>query len=311
MGKGLKWLATITSIGMFIVLLAGTLVTNTGSELGCGHDWPLCNGKFIPSFTISTMIEYSHRAVTGIEGILVLLTLVLVIRTLKHRKDALLYAWGTLFFTVVQAIMGAMAVKWPQSDPVLALHFGISSLAFASSLLLAMIIWKIDKEDQKLYTKWGEPITIDHKPVGKSYRIFVWLTVIYAYIVIYTGALVKHTESGSAFVQLFQNTFQTLFGKVGVALTHIFSASLLFVFMLIVAHFAYRTYHHIEPIRKAGLVSLALIVAQIISGVLLVVAISNDTWYLIAIMLHTSIISALFGVLCYLCMLVWQWREKI
>ncbi|MFS1514052.1 COX15/CtaA family protein [Chengkuizengella sp. SCS-71B] len=309
--NGLKWIATITCMGMFLVLLAGTLVTNTGSELGCGHDWPLCNGKFVPAYTIPSIIEWSHRFVTGIEGILVVITLVMVIKYLKHRKDALLYAWGTLLFTVVQAIMGAMAVMWPQSSPVLALHFGISIMAFASSLLLVMIVWKINPQERSLYTKWGEPTTAIDKPVGRSYRIFVWFTTVYTYIVVYTGALVKHTDSGSAFVELYQNTFETLIGKVGVALTHVSSASVLFIIMLIVAHFAYRSYHHILPIRKAGIAALVLIVAQVISGVILVAAISNENWYLFAILLHTSIISAMFGVLCYLSMLVWQWREKV
>src|SRR5690606_32169280 len=131
----------ITCIGMLIVLLAGALVTNTGSGLGCGDDWPLCNGKFVPAYTVESMIEYSHRFVTGIEGILVVGVFIAIYRQYKREnnaalKEPVLYAGYTLFFTVVQALMGAAAVKWPQSDPVMALHFGISLVAFATSMLL-------------------------------------------------------------------------------------------------------------------------------------------------------------------------------
>ena len=56
---------------MFVVLVMGAAVTNTGSAEGCGRSWPLCNGRLVPEFTVSTAIEYSHRAVTGVEGLLV------------------------------------------------------------------------------------------------------------------------------------------------------------------------------------------------------------------------------------------------
>src|ERR1700756_1130834 len=69
--RGLRWLRAATTSGMFLVLVMGATVTNTGSAEGCGRSWPLCNGQFVPEFTVATAIEYSHRAVTGVEGLLV------------------------------------------------------------------------------------------------------------------------------------------------------------------------------------------------------------------------------------------------
>src|SRR5271167_1479156 len=44
----------------------GALVRATGSGAGCGNHWPLCNGEVIPtSPRIATMIEFTHRAMTG------------------------------------------------------------------------------------------------------------------------------------------------------------------------------------------------------------------------------------------------------
>ena len=65
-------LSVITTLGMFLVLVMGVTVTTTNSGRGCGGSWPLCNGQFIPEFAVSTFIEFSHRAVTGVETILVL-----------------------------------------------------------------------------------------------------------------------------------------------------------------------------------------------------------------------------------------------
>src|SRR2546430_14781101 len=56
---------------MLLVLVMGAAVTNTGSAEGCGRSWPLCNGQFVPEFTVATAIEYSHRAVTGVESFLI------------------------------------------------------------------------------------------------------------------------------------------------------------------------------------------------------------------------------------------------
>src|SRR5919204_373408 len=71
MRRLVRWLAMSASVGMFLVLVMGATVTNTGSAEGCGRSWPLCNGRFVPEFTVATAIEFSHRAVTGVEGVLV------------------------------------------------------------------------------------------------------------------------------------------------------------------------------------------------------------------------------------------------
>src|SRR5579859_2679993 len=47
-------LANVTAVGMFLVYAMGTLVTSTGSGHGCGNSWPLCNGRFVPEFAVST-----------------------------------------------------------------------------------------------------------------------------------------------------------------------------------------------------------------------------------------------------------------
>ena len=70
MERAAKWLSVAATVGMFLVLLMGATVTNTGSAEGCGRSWPLCHGEFIPEYAFETMVEYSHRLVTGVEGLL-------------------------------------------------------------------------------------------------------------------------------------------------------------------------------------------------------------------------------------------------
>src|SRR5262245_8225879 len=54
------------------VALWGAFVRATGSGAGCGNHWPLCNGEVTPhSPTVATIIEFTHRATSGISLALV------------------------------------------------------------------------------------------------------------------------------------------------------------------------------------------------------------------------------------------------
>lgn len=95
--KGLKWLSVVTAVWMFFVLLGGALVTKTESGRGCGDDWPLCNGKFVPAYTVESILEYSHRVVSGVAGLLIVSLFALVWWKWRQRKDMLLYVGGASF----------------------------------------------------------------------------------------------------------------------------------------------------------------------------------------------------------------------
>ncbi len=134
MKKAAKWLAVAATVGMFIVLLMGATVTNTGSSEGCGKSWPLCHGEFIPEYAFETMVEYSHRLVTGVEGLLILGLSVTAFPLRRRYPELKALIPLTLFTLVLQSGMGAWAVKYPQTPPVMASHFGISLVCFAVGL---------------------------------------------------------------------------------------------------------------------------------------------------------------------------------
>src|SRR3954447_22925958 len=138
----LRWLAVLASLGMWLVLVMGAAVTNTGSAQGCGRSWPLCNGQFVPEFTVETAIEYSHRAVTGIEGLLIVALSVAMLVLWRHEREVQVLVPLMLGALVLQAGLGAAAVMLPQSAAVLASHFGISLVAFASTFLSTVVVFE-------------------------------------------------------------------------------------------------------------------------------------------------------------------------
>src|SRR6202158_821184 len=106
----MRALAVLTTVGMFVVLVMGATVTNTGSAEGCGRSWPLCNGQFVPEFTVSTAIEYSHRAVTGVEGLLVVALTAVMLRLWRKDRQAVVLALLMFVTLMLQAGLGAGAV---------------------------------------------------------------------------------------------------------------------------------------------------------------------------------------------------------
>jgi len=317
----LNRLAWITSIGMFLVVVMGALVTKTDSGRGCGNDWPLCNGKFIPDHTISSLIEYSHRFVTGIEALFVLAAYLLV-RVWMRNREAHFYAASALFFTIVQALLGAAAVKWPQSAPVLALHFGFSLLAFVSTLLLAFMV----RSKMLSVTAAAEPaddlqnagmVPAVQSNVSVGMRRAVYWTIGYCYVVVYFGALVKHTHSsgGCAGWPLCNGEFiPQLSGATLIVFIHRVAALLLFILIAIVAYYAEKRFKHVasagnKRIRTAARWSFYLVCTQVITGGIVTFSITSD-WYLTTGMLHVVTITCLFGALCYLGMLVWRKQEE-
>jgi cytochrome c oxidase assembly protein subunit 15 len=104
-------LAWIT-LGFFIlVVLWGAVVRATGSGGGCGSNWPLCNGDFVPHHPrLATIIEFTHRSTSGICTALLVVLGVFTFRVTPsgHRaRKAVLWA---AFLLVTEALLGAMLV---------------------------------------------------------------------------------------------------------------------------------------------------------------------------------------------------------
>ncbi|PYI53938.1 COX15/CtaA family protein [Paenibacillus flagellatus] len=309
--KGLKWLSTASAIGMGLVLFMGALVTKTESGEGCGTDWPLCNGKFVPAYTIESMIEYSHRFVSGIVGILVLAAAIAVFMRLRHSGEAMLFAFGALFFTVLQAILGALAVIFPQSDAVMALHFGFSLVAFATSLLLTVgirtgaYVPSTGGSGRRPRTDGGSV------PMTAGMRRWIWVATIYSYVVVYIGAFVRHTEStGGCLGWPLCNgeIVPTLEGATGIAFVHRVAAVGLLALVAYIGHRATRSEPASALLRKSANWALLLTVLQIASGASVVWSLGSD-WYLLTALIHVVLVSGLFGVLCYMSVLGWRARR--
>ncbi|MBO9597835.1 MAG: heme A synthase [Cohnella sp.] len=287
-------LSLLTCIGMFLVLIAGVLVTNTGSQRGCGTDWPLCNGRFVPAYTVESMVEYTHRAISGLVGLLVGATW-LATRFWKpaRSREAILYADGALLFTVMQAILGAMAVVWEQSSLVLALHFGISLFAFTCTWLHYSYVKRGGRTSSADLTA----------PIPAKLFSAVAAAIVYCYVVIYLGAYIRHTSSGGAcegWPLCNGEVVPDLTGNVAVAFAHRIAALVMLVVIFLLMGFVRRAAGKGSELSSIANKTAVLVVMQVLSGGLLSLTLDNEDVYIFTGLIHTVIISALFSMLCLL-----------
>lgn len=280
MHKKLAFFSGFVTLGMMLVLIMGGTVTKTDSGDGCGTDWPLCHGKLIPTNpSVETMIEYSHRVVSGIEGLLIIALAIWTFIAVKHRVDVKIFAFLAFIFMLIQSIIGAGAVIWQQSDAILALHFGISLVSFASLLILTILLFEGDRE---------------HQVVSRRLKSHLYGLSIYTMIVVYTGAYVRHLGATYACVgwPICEQDVWTF--ESYVQMGHRVMAGLLVLYTLYVLYLARKEMNRL--IERGMMASLFFILLQVGTGAWIVLG-GHATY---VPLLHAFLITCYFGILSYL-----------
>lgn len=295
----LKVLAVATMLVTFFVNIMGFVDTETGSAMGCGANWPLCNGQFIPdSWDKQTIIEYAHRAIVGLLTLLLLALAIYSWRKYGNRREVRILVWMSIGFVVAQAALGAMAVMFTNPPTILALHFGISLLAFSGVLLLMIFVWQVSSPSAR------SGLALRQSAAPRSVMRWVWVTLIYTYGAVYYGAYVTSTNIGEAcqgWPLCNGQLIPPLHGAVGLDFLHrVLALGLVFVTMNLI-RLTYRIRTTRPDLYRGSWLALLFIILQAFSGGYLVV----DHLDLNAFLLHVSIMSGFFGTLTYLGMQVY------
>lgn len=299
----LKILAIITVIGAYVMIVLGVLVSTTGSGQGCGNTWPFCHGEIIPgTLSIKGLTEYSHRFASSIDGFLVLV--LSVWSWWVYRKDRLitLYAALSLGFVVLQGALGAVTVVYEGTFAInwlLSIHFGLSLLAFAYVLLLTTRLFELGKNERERATRVHP---------GRWLQISFWGLAVYTYLVVYSGALVEHTGAvigcGHDLPGCGSTYFPDLGTLAGIQVLHRYAAGLLWLATLALLLAVQRRYRGQRALVAGAWWSFILVTLQALVGVSNVLT----TGQMVPALIHSTLVSIFFAVLCYLCAQVgWPW----
>jgi cytochrome c oxidase assembly protein subunit 15 len=97
---------------MVLVIVEGAVVRATGSGNGCGNHWPLCNGEVLPHHPrLATIIEFTHRSLTGACTTLVIALIAWVFYALPRADRARYAVVWTGILLVTEGALGALLVK--------------------------------------------------------------------------------------------------------------------------------------------------------------------------------------------------------
>jgi heme a synthase len=90
------------------VILWGAYVRASGAGAGCGSHWPTCRGEIVPHTpSVATIVEYTHRATSGLSGLMVLAQLVWAWLALPKGHPARTGAAASMFFMITEGAVGA------------------------------------------------------------------------------------------------------------------------------------------------------------------------------------------------------------
>src|SRR5205823_961500 len=121
----LAWAAAVCT---YLLIILGAIVRITGSGLGCGEHWPLCNGKLLPPLDdIGTLIEWNHRLAAAAVSVLVIALAGYAWRLRRSARPPVrpsAAAYVALGLLALQVALGAVTVKLALPPWTVILHLG-------------------------------------------------------------------------------------------------------------------------------------------------------------------------------------------
>ncbi|HEY5038789.1 MAG TPA: COX15/CtaA family protein [bacterium] len=243
--------ALVTACCTFVLLLAGALVTSTGSSLAV-PDWPLSFGKFFPPMTGGVLFEHGHRMVAFTVACL-MTGLAFYTQRVEQRAWVKRLAWAALGAVVLQAVLGGVTVLLHLPTQVSVAHAGLAQIFFCLIVTLALVTSKGWIEEQP------HRLTDRRSPI----RLWAAWTTALVYLQIVIGAVTRHSGAGLAipdfplsFGQILPPDWSSL---IALQFSHTRVGAL--TILILVTHTSYRVCFHFPeekglfwPAAAAGLV---------------------------------------------------------
>lgn len=130
-----------------LVILWGVFLRASKSGDGCGQHWLTCHGEVVPSAPeFKTVIEFSHRMMSALDGVLMIVLLAWAVRTWYTKRNrlssyVLKFAAAAFVFVLIEGAIGAGLVLTGNTAETLtpARPFWMSAHLINTLLLLALL----------------------------------------------------------------------------------------------------------------------------------------------------------------------------
>ncbi|EWG12647.1 cytochrome aa3 controlling protein [Cytobacillus firmus DS1] len=275
----IKRLAFLTIILTYILIVFGGYVASSESGMGCGPEWPLCNGLMIPVLEGDTLIEFAHRIIGAILGIM---TAVLYFNIQKSNqvRDLDKASKVLMLLLIIQILLGAAVVWLDLPAIIVSVHLMVAMVFLA----LLILIWRrADEQPSRAKIKIDQSIQNQFKVV----LILLLLTL-------FLGAYIKHRSFGLA-CSWFEctNGFMPVSFPEMIQTGHRLLAGVLAFYIFILTYLSLKNRWEVRLQNRLIAASL-LVLGQIIIGILTIISYIEISWAV----LHLAFGTALFAIIC-------------
>lgn len=281
--------AMLTAAATFFLVIAGGLVTSTGSGLAV-PDWPLSYGQFFPPMVGGIFFEHGHRMVAGAVGLLTF-ALATWLWFGDNRRWVRMMGIGAVAAVLAQAALGGITVLFLLPTPISVGHAGLAMAFFALVSSIAVVTgpgWlRIDAPGPSVApqptpmeshtperTRQDRPTLARDNQGRPTLPRAALIAAVAVYVQILLGATVRHTGSGLAcpdFPLCNGQLFPALSSAgIGFQLLHRVGALVVAALVMWVAWRVRNELHDIAELQGPALVAVCLLVLQVLLGALTV-----------------------------------------
>jgi len=254
--------AMLTAAATFFLVIAGGLVTSTGSGLSV-PDWPLSYGRYFPPMVGGIFYEHGHRMVAGAVGLLTF-ALATWLWFGDNRRWVRGMGLGAVAAVLTQAALGGITVLFMLPTPVSVGHAGLAMAFFALVSSIALVTGPGWFRVEPLKPAADRP-TLPRATV---------IAAVAVYVQILLGAIVRHTGSGLAcpdFPLCNGQLFPALSSAgIGFQLLHRVGALFVAALVLWVVWQVRSEHPDLKDLQGPALLAFCLLVLQVLLGALTV-----------------------------------------
>ena len=143
----LKILSFSTLSILFTLIFIGGYVSASGVGLSC-PDWPLCPAGLVPMADF--IIEYFHRTIAAITGLMVILTMIFTLKTKQAPKGMKIASLIAGAAVIAQITLGAFVIIERLHALLVTLHLGIGIILFSMIVIVTLYAWKMQDKEKSL-----------------------------------------------------------------------------------------------------------------------------------------------------------------
>ena len=202
-GRWLRRFALASVFATFALIVLGGIVRVTGSGLGCGGEWPLCDGSLIPPLTKEDIIEYSHRLMaSGIVGPLVAGTFLIALFRYRRVRAVLIPSGISLVLLLAQAGLGGVTVLTELPGHVVAAHMALAQALLACLILVAVASFNLKPSELQQAPTGDTQISAQPEAAAPGrpnrFPLLAGIAAIATYLLLLSGSYVTATPGALA-----------------------------------------------------------------------------------------------------------------